>query len=77
MAPRREAPSIFVSYARSDGKDLAGQIRRRLANDHGFSLWQDLADMEGGKDWWRQITTAIDKSPAAEAADNVRHPSLK
>ena len=54
------APRIFVSYARSDGKGIAGELRRRLQDDHGFPLWQDLADMEGGKDWWQQITVAID-----------------
>jgi WD40 repeat protein len=51
-------PRIFVSYARSDGTALARELRRRLS-EHGFSLWQDVADMEGGKDWWHQITEAI------------------
>ncbi len=54
------APRIFVSYARSDGTELAATLRRRLRDEHGFSLWQDLADLEGGRDWWRQITGAID-----------------
>ena len=40
---------------------MARELRRRFAGDHGFSLWQDLADMEGGKDWWRQITAAVDQ----------------
>jgi predicted ATPase len=53
-------PRIFVSYARSDGKEIAAKLRRRLQDEHGFPLWQDLADMEGGKDWWQQITQAID-----------------
>jgi hypothetical protein len=34
-------------------------LRRRLIEEYGFTLWQDLADMEGGKDWWRQIEEAI------------------
>ena len=54
------APRIFVSYARSDGRELAADLRRRLEH-HGFPLWQDLIDMEGGKDWWRQITGVIDQ----------------
>ncbi len=54
------APRIFVSYARRDGKEPARALRRRLVDEHGFSLWQDLADLEGGKDWWHQITEAID-----------------
>lgn len=61
MAPTPSVPRIFISYARSDGSEPARDVRRRLSEDHGFSLWQDLADMEAGKDWWRQITTAIDQ----------------
>src|SRR3954469_1408117 len=72
-------PRIFVSYARRDGRELAADLRARLA-DMGFSLWQDLADMEGGRDWWRQITEAVDKveyvllviTPAALVSEVVR-----
>ena len=60
MAAASAAPRIFVSYARSDGKEIAAELRRRLQDEHGFPLWQDLADLEGGKDWWLQITDAID-----------------
>ena len=42
------------------GKEFATELRRRLQDEHGFPLWQDLADLEGGKDWWLQITEAID-----------------
>ncbi len=41
-------PRIFVSYARSDGGALAHALHRRLEQEAGFSLWQDLADLEGG-----------------------------
>ena len=51
-------PRILISYARSDGKDIAAELRHQL--EKKFAIWQDLADMEGGKDWWRQITSAID-----------------
>jgi hypothetical protein len=44
-------PRIFVSYARSDGGALSHALHRRLEQEAGFSLWQDLADLEGGKDW--------------------------
>jgi TIR domain len=72
-------PRIFVSYARRDGRELAAELRARLA-EHGFSLWQDLADMEGGRDWWRQITEAVDGvehvllavTPGALASEVVR-----
>ena len=59
MSSPTSAPRIFISYARRDGKELARNLRRRLSEEHGFSLWQDLPDMEGGKDWWKQITEAI------------------
>lgn len=52
-------PTILISYARSDGQETAAELRRRL--EANFAVWQDLANMEGGKDWWRQITDAIDK----------------
>src|SRR4051794_37986284 len=52
-------PRIFVSYARRDGRELAADLRARLAAE-GFSLWQDLADMEGGRDWGGQGTEAGD-----------------
>jgi hypothetical protein len=62
MAAGQVEPRIFVSYARSDGKAFASALRRRLQDEHGFPLWQDLADMEGGRDWWLQITDAIDRT---------------
>ena len=58
--PRDPAdPRIFVSYARSDGEAFARALREKLAA-LGFSLWHDRQDMAGGRDWWRQITEAID-----------------
>lgn len=51
-------PRIFVSYARSDGKAFARNLSERL-HAECFSLWRDLADMEGGRDWWQQIEEAI------------------
>jgi WD40 repeat protein len=53
------SPRIFVSYARADA-ELGRTLTERLARDHGFTIWRDLADLEGGTDWWRQITDAID-----------------
>jgi hypothetical protein len=50
---------VFISYARSDGKSFAGELRARLENE-GFSLWQDVIALEGGRDWWLQITDALD-----------------
>jgi WD40 repeat protein len=71
---------IFVSYARADGAQFGRTLSDRLTRDHGFSVWRDLADLEGGSDWWRQIAEAIDHveylvlvmTPAALSSDAVR-----
>jgi WD40 repeat protein len=50
---------VFVSYARSDGEALARDLRQRLEAE-GVVLWRDREGMEGGRDWWLQITAALD-----------------
>jgi WD40 repeat protein len=52
-------PRVFVSYARRDGETFALELRQRLEAE-GLALWRDREGMEGGRDWWQQITTAID-----------------
>jgi hypothetical protein len=69
----------FISYARKDGEAFADDLRRRLESE-GIPLWQDRVGMEGGRDWWLQITEAIESVefmvlvmiPAALASDTVR-----
>jgi WD40 repeat protein len=51
---------VFISYARSDGEAFADWLRTRLEKEH-ISLWQDRVGMEGGRDWWLQITEALKK----------------
>src|SRR6266566_2603617 len=73
------APRVFLSYARSDGEQFAAQLRHRLQAEH-IALWQDRIGMEGGKDWWLQITQALDvvefmvlvMTPAAIHSEMVR-----
>lgn len=55
----RARSGVFISYARSDEKSFAEELRARLEGK-GFSLWQDVIAMEGGRDWWLQITDALD-----------------
>ena len=72
-------PRVFISYARSDGEQFATELRQRLETEH-IPLWQDRIGMEGGKDWWQQITEALDKvefmvlvmTPAAMQSETVR-----
>jgi TIR domain-containing protein len=73
------APRVFLSYARSDGEQFATDLRQWLAAEH-IQLWQDRVGMEGGRDWWQQITEALDKvefmvlvmTPAAMLSETVR-----
>lgn len=55
----RSREGVFLSYARSDGRDIANQLRGLLQLE-GIPLWQDVFAMEGGHDWWVQITEALD-----------------
>ena len=72
-------PRVFVSYARSDGEALAQDIRQRLEQE-GIPVWQDRTNMEGGRDWWLQITDALNQvefmvfvaTPAALRSEVVR-----
>ena len=73
------APRVFLSYARADGEQFATQLRQRLEAEH-IPLWQDRVGMEGGRDWWQQITEALDHvefmvlvmTPAAMLSQTVR-----
>lgn len=75
----RARSGVFISYARSDGKAFAERLRSQL-EEKGFSLWQDVIAMEGGRDWWLQITDALDHvefmalviTPNALKSDTVR-----
>jgi WD40 repeat protein len=55
----KKREGIFISYARKDGEPSATEIRRCLA-DEQFKLWQDRVSLEGGREWWFQITEALD-----------------
>lgn len=73
------APRVFISYARADGEPFAAKLRQRLLDEH-IPLWQDRVGLEGGKDWWLQITEALDTveflvlvmTPAAMQSETVR-----
>lgn len=75
----RARSGVFISYARSDGEEFARSLRERL-NAEAISLWRDREGMEGGRDWWLQITEALDEvefmalviTPGALKSDTVR-----
>jgi hypothetical protein len=74
-----DTPRVFVSYARRDGEGVARELRERLAAER-IPLWRDREGLEGGRDWWLQITDALDRvvflvlvmTPAALASELVR-----
>ncbi len=53
-------PKVFISYARADGEELAHTIRQRLERQD-ITVWQDRVQMEGGREWWLQITEALNQ----------------
>ena len=74
-----DTPRVFVSYARRDGEEVARELRERLRHER-IPLWRDREGLEGGRDWWLQITDALDRvvflvlvmTPAALASELVR-----
>jgi hypothetical protein len=57
----QQRSGVFISYARSDGEAFAGRLRLHLEKAApNIPLWQDRAALEGGRDWWLQITDALD-----------------
>jgi len=50
---------IFISYARRDARDLALRLRDDLSA-HGYSVWLDTAEIEGGASWSNEIEEAIE-----------------
>src|SRR5947209_19916845 len=55
-------PHVFISYCRSDGTAFATRLRQCLEKEHPeIILWQDVISERGGRDWWQQITEALDQ----------------
>lgn len=56
------APRIFISYARADGEEFADKLCKRLEDEKPpLSFWRDRYEIEGGKDWWNQVTDSLDQ----------------
>ncbi len=55
-------PRVFISYCRSDGTAFATALRQKLEKENPeIALWQDVISERGGRDWWLQITEALDQ----------------
>jgi WD40 repeat protein len=79
--PPSSQPRVFLSYARSDGADYAAWLRAKLEKEHpDITLWHDIVSERAGRDWWLQITQALDHvaymvlvaTPNALSSDMVR-----
>src|SRR5689334_6885628 len=79
LSSSQKRSGVFISYARSDGSEFAHRLRQQLEQQN-IKLWQDRVGMEGGRDWWLQITEALDNvsflllvvTPNALKSDIVR-----
>ena len=58
VTEHNDSARILVYYARSDGKDVARELRDRFFKE-GFKVWRNLAAMEGGRDRWRRTLLAV------------------
>jgi WD40 repeat protein len=76
---RKDRRGVFISYARSDGESFAAKLRESL-KVVAIEPWRDRDGLEGGRDWWLQITEALDRvafmalivTPNALKSDIVR-----
>jgi tetratricopeptide (TPR) repeat protein len=58
-------PGVFISYRRSDGGGWAGRLNDHLSLRFGDNVvWQDVEDLEVGKEYLSQILTRIRSSSA-------------
>lgn len=75
----RTRSGVFISYSRKDGELFARSLREMLLSRR-VVVWQDVAGMEGGRDWWEQIKDALNQvefmvlvmTPAAMQSPVVR-----
>jgi WD40 repeat protein len=57
--PPSEPGSIYISYARCDGAELAQRLHADLSRE-GFNVWLDQRRLEGGGAWSLEIEQEID-----------------
>jgi hypothetical protein len=53
--------SVFISYARKDGAQLAKRLLGDLRRE-GFDVWLDTQEIAGGATWTREIEEALDSA---------------
>jgi len=58
---RPDASTIFVSYARKDGAELAQRLHADLTTQ-GFDVSLDTRRVRGAAKWTKEIETALDEA---------------
>jgi hypothetical protein len=53
--------SVFISYARKDGSQLAERLLGDLQRE-GFDVWLDTQEITGGATWTTKVEEALDKA---------------
>ena len=56
-----ELPRVFISYGRSDAKDLADRLSVDLAS-HGYRVWQDVHQIRARHPWHQEIEDGLRSS---------------
>jgi WD40 repeat protein len=57
MPPAKNG-TVFLSYARKDGREAALHLKRELEKND-LTVWMDMERIEGGANWSREIEEAI------------------
>jgi TIR domain len=57
----KDDKSVFISYARKDGAQLAERLLGDLRRE-GFDVWLDTREIAGGATWTKKIEEALDKA---------------
>lgn len=73
------APRVVVAYVQRDGVELAAEVRKNLEAE-GIPTWPDLGLPPRRRDWWAQVTHAIEQveylvlvmTPAAVQSQIIR-----
>lgn len=53
--------TVFISYARKDGAELAQRLQRDLTRE-SFDVWLDTQQIAGGATWTKEIEENLDRS---------------
>jgi hypothetical protein len=58
--PQSDQPRVFLSYAHTDGADLAQRLHEDLTHQ-GFLVWLDVERLTAGDIWRDEIEQAIER----------------